>query len=257
MILRVYSEKPLMRSPLSISLSAWLVLLAFTALPASPGFADPDCVARTLTETLGNARFQVTDVSGDTKDDRLDITNLFGAGDHVLLGINPRGHSYLLAGNVRYDGNIFTHFGRVKSEVTQVSDGTVILFKNLQPEVVERLKKQLSEKVGQKVWSSSCFSGACSQLASTGIQLASGKPLLPTSIFKRIFENGFVDASGQPIPMEIFRTNETSVEQIFQYLNHKQTSELLASTRALAVFVVFGGSVYLVIRHFDHAHPLE
>lgn len=213
--------------------------------PISAYGDDKPCILKSFEDSLGNTRLKIYDASNIKKSAYLNVTDLFGNSQEALLGIGQSGHSYLVVGNVRYDGEIFAGFGTVRTNSTLISPGTVIRFKDLAPETIDALKNQLMQGKGKLLWSSNCYSGACNQLKASGIRLAGGQPLLPSSFFKRMFTKGFVDSTGKPISIEIYRTDNTSLDQLYRHLQNVQRKVLSSSSYKIGI-VVSASSILIV-----------
>lgn len=239
-----------LRKFLSISLAVVTLLEAALYPIVVEADEEPSCVWRVLDEKFGEKNLRIIDASSvNKKGDFVKLNELFGENPEVLLGITPSGHSYLTVENVRYDGEAFTHFGAVRSHVSMVNDGIILRFKDLPPATIESLKKNLLAKAGKRLWSSSCFSGACNELQRVGIRLEDGKPLLPATFFQRIFHNGFVDSAGSPIPLEIYRTDPTSINEIHSTLVMTQVAKMLPP----GIILLFAGtSVFFLLRGKHH-----
>ncbi len=189
---------------------------------------------------------KVTEV--ERKEKFFNVKDVFGDGDEVLLGIHPDGHSYLFVGGVHYTPDLFHAYGKIRSGVTNMTDGTILRFKNLPPETIASLKSrfqaQLRGKVKRNTWTVTCYAGVCQQLKASGIKLASDGAVLPSTFLEKIFENGFVDKNGKPISFDIYRTNDVPIQKIHDELKSAQAKDL-PKIRVYAV--VIGAGVYLFI----------
>ena len=140
----------------------------------------------------------------------LDVLKDFKEGS-VFLGITHEGHYYFMVGNKRYDGSYFPN-ASIKSE-DRNSNGYLIHFSNVSKEKAEKWIKRF--KKGSRGISLSCVSGACRVLKKDfDIRVKGVKtPLIFSySSFRLMLENGFVDAKGNTVEVDIYRTSARGPE---------------------------------------------
>lgn len=218
-------------------LPLWISLTLILNEPIRLNAAEQtSCITQALQEMIADQPIRIIEDSSIRGSSRtVRIKDLFGGQPQVLLGIQTNGHAYLIVGDTRYDGEFLSSRGRVRTQVSTLSDGTIIRFKNLSPATIEALRQQLISKKDEMIWSSSCYSSACKQLEKGGIQLGKGNMVLPTTFFKSILTHGFVDSSEKPIPIEIYRTQTASIQKIYRNLRIVQTKKILAMNLIVAI----------------------
>lgn len=181
----------------------------------------------------------------------VELLKLFGDTQEVLVGIEPDGHSYLMVGDVRYDGETFTAEGSIKTGAKTVRPGTLVRFLGLPPELVKSFRDRLAAEENSTLWSTSCYSGLCQKLKNSEIHLASGQTLLPTAIFRSIFKNGFVGAEGQPSQFEIYKVAAEPIQEAYKHLQRRQN---LMFAQSSLIAVIFFGAIVHVFLHSEDDH---
>lgn len=169
---------------------------------------------------------------------------LFGVRPEVVIGLHPNGHTYLLVDNLRYDGQMLLSKGTVNDRAI-LSEGMILRFQDIPEKTVQDLRSHLAAKVGHKIWSADCIHGVCDRLKEgAGIRLADGNSILPSSLFKAIFSNGFVDSSNRPIRLEVYATNDHTIDAIYEELLKRQTGRVVAG--AAYIGLVISGPITIV-----------
>jgi len=203
------------------------------------------CLQEIVPETFQGKSYFVNRLSSARETNLADLGDVLGDGKHIVLGIKPSGTIYLRAGDMLFHGEpgVNASIGRMK----HYHHGTVLVFKDLPDSIAHQLESNLTELQKTLVWSKHCYAGVCDQLETVGIHLAEGRAYLPTSLFKKMLTSGFVDANGKSIPYEIYRTDQATIQNLYQNLKNLQTESMIKPPAIIAVVVLSGGTFVTLV----------
>lgn len=113
---------------------------------------------------------------------------------------------------------------------------------------MNELREQLLKKKNDVLWSAFCYAGVCDQLKQVGISLKDKPNYLPSSFFKSFFEGGFVDSAGNPIKIEIYRTNNYRLNNIYINIQESEQFDINAFKAIFmgSVVVIAGTTLYFI-----------
>ncbi len=150
------------------------------------------------------------------------LGDLFGdPKSELIVGWSGPAHAYVMTANARFDGEMFFAGGRANLGDNSIDPGVFFRFKGLPQETVDQVRSEIRRIFerqidGRPPASATCVAGACKVLKAGGIQVAGpfGDDVLATRTFTRMIKNGFVDSSGKPVQVEIYRTHPRSLDNL-------------------------------------------
>jgi hypothetical protein len=158
-------------------------------------------------------------------DERVNLRQLFGPGESVVLGVSEKGDFSLVEGDRRYEGNIVGP-PRVtdNAQGVRLAKGLMLRFNDLPPESLAKLRAAISPE-GQSI-TLSCVNGVCIKLGKAGIRLGGPAelPIYRTSAIQRMIEQGFQDAAGKAVRYDIFMNSDKTVEDFFKRMKSKDVA---------------------------------
>ena len=193
--------------------------------------------------------------------EELDLGRLFGGRDQVFLGLQPNGHYYLMVGNVRSEGDMLSTYAEISvGESPSPSPGYLIRFPRIPRKQVRQWIATMSRRTHVNGFRISCVHSACTALRDGfGIRIAgsSGPDVLLTPALRRILENGFVDAKGRPVRIEIYQTSSEVVSperlaERYKSYDRFYTAATVTRYAIIGVLILGGGSmVYILLQTPD------
>jgi hypothetical protein len=158
----------------------------------------------------------------------------------VFLGVNATGHVYLMAGGLRFDGELY--FRASETSTSQLADeGLLFHFPNLPPETVARVQQSIKDADRSKF--ATCAQGACSLLNRSGVHTKTTLGVSHTraiAVLNDLFSGGVTDDSGQPIDVHVYATPQIDVSAMLDRSRSREKEVLIHS-----VYLAVGGGTTL------------
>lgn len=177
------------------------------------------------------------------EDGRIVLESLAAEGSReLLLGIRPPAHIYLSVGRQRFDGDILRPL-QVK-ERDAIFPGIVVRFVGVPVKSVNAIRRTLDEYSGREQRTLTCANSACRLIArAANIRIddhADLRPflpshVLPTRTIRKLIERGVRNHAGQPVEVQIYKTDGRSLEAI---LAEARTREIRILRDHLEMFSV-------------------
>ncbi len=191
-----------LREPGVVDLFRLLItnLLISLTLPAYGQLACRDYLGRAsrtiLTARLWGQEIPYTKLtSGEREPERL----FPDAGPNDLVIGHTGGHVYFALGRIRYDGGTFHSPSAVKGGL---SNGALVRFRDLPPNVTQSLLKTLSTSKGG--FSITCSQDVCDVLNESGIQVRGWTNFIPSRLLKRLMVQGIRLKDGRVRKPEVY-----------------------------------------------------
>lgn len=205
-------------------------------VPAPPG---AHCAAqfRRVTETFAGRKIPVIQVSGLEKKagtrfgDEVAVEDILGTKNAVAIGLS-QGHFYVYANGARHHGKLPVGEGLrdIRRNTNFVKDGVLITFPDMTPAEVEALRASLVAKAQTPRRTLSCVTSGYGALKEgTDLRLRGCGDLLPSSIVKKVLRGDFVRTNGQPVKIEVYRTNDLRFEDLHGQFRQMQNTLLVVS----------------------------
>jgi len=147
----------------------------------------------------------------------------------LLIGIRAPSHIYLNVGRRRFDGDIFRPL-RVR-ERDYVYPGIVVRLVGIPVKSLNAIRRKLEELSGREYRTLTCANSACRVIArAANIEIddhAEMRPflpshVLPTRTIRKIIERGVRSHSGDPVEMQIYKTDDRSLEAILAEMRREE-----------------------------------
>jgi len=169
------------------------------------------------------------------------LRNLDGRDPYeLILGIRDPAHIYLAVGSQRFDGDIFRPL-RVRRK-DSIYRGIAIRFTGVPERAVQGIRAELERLVGRERRTLTCSHSATKLIARAAnlrIDHASEfRPALPSHVFptrtiRRIIEYGVLDHCGESISLQIYKTDDRSLEEILEGMRSGEWRIVLDHLRIL------------------------
>lgn len=219
-----------------------IALLSAPALGAGELLSPPpgaSCAAqfRRITEKFAGREIPVIQVSGLEKrsstafGQEVAIEDVLGTKNTVAIGLN-NGHFYLYANGARHHGKLPVGEGLrdIRKNTNFVKDGVLVTFPDLSPAEVAALRDSLVAKADQGKRTLSCATSGYRELkAGTDLRLRGCSSVLPSTIVKKVLRGDLVRTNGQPVKIEIYRTNDLRFKDIHDQFSNMQSTILIVS----------------------------
>lgn len=173
------------------------------------------------------------------------LHDLFPEKDPIALGVSPKGHAYLIAGEKRYDGELMKPGSFKDGHIS--SDGYLFHLDGMS----EARRARLVERIAKEEVSTSqlsCVHDVCNRLKEgLGAEINPGKkmPISPSEVYKALIKKGLVDETGKPLKMTIYRLSDSATLKsgYKEMANYEVNLILFAS----AVSVGVGAGINLLV----------
>lgn len=199
----------------------------------------PDAVVQKTQERLFGKDVAYTRIDTKHGKDRAKASQLFSEPNSIYFAFNEFGHSYVVAGHYRFDGDILYTINNFNSKSDLLDKGIVIRIP-LTQEQRESLDSVLSNP--EKFASLTCVGAACNALKQTyGIKFRTGKfpiTLRPRSAIGRIIRDGLIDNKGALLPVELYLLNSDSMGASLRRFRNKEWKSI-ALLAALTAYLPF------------------
>jgi hypothetical protein len=217
---------------------------ALASAPKSEAYAG----GRLIKESFQGHEIEVHDLSpivtrgfGGKNSGIVPLPDDFDPKTEIIYAIknDSTGHTYLRVGDEEFHASVAFKKG---ARVTPGNEGKLgawifLRIKHLPAEVIEREKEEIRAMTGVRTLS--CTVGVCKALdEGSGISLRQPPPLgpiSPTQTLRSILLHGLVNASGERLPVEIYKTSDVSVEPVYDGLI-KQDFKLAAVSPIAAIW---------------------
>ncbi len=213
------------------AISALFLALASTALAADcPSYLAPGVAVERI-ETLLGRNVRILDASAGVRervaksDPRLkvfDLSSVFAEGK-VFMGFGKPNVYLGIPGEATAKGPGFSKFAakslkRGDSELIDThgiaQSGILVVFKDLSPEVVERITARAKAHEGTRRWT--CVNANCRVLSEAGFTVGAETPeqyYFPIPLLRDILRYG-IQVDGKPVEFDVIRTNADYLEDV-------------------------------------------
>ena len=147
------------------------------------------------------------------------------AASSVFLGVDEKGHFYLVVGDTRLDAvPLDAPMTETLEAGGEAQAGLVFRLKDVSSETYSQLKKNLESHLEENTVAISCVDGACRALKHAGIQVGDGhsRPLRMAPTVENILKSGFRDSSGKALGYDLYTVNtDKSISKILGELRDR------------------------------------
>jgi len=219
-----------------------------------------ECSVKILEEMVAGKKVKVTELSNIKSNSSLvSRKNIFGTNEDIVVAIDNNGHTYDNIYDARHDGHHFQpafskkarekkRYGKVRLRKNTVEFGNYFKFENISKETKDELYAYLKSLEGKDLKQTSCIRSTCKVLEKgAGIKVKGRLPWLPSAIFKKIINDGFVDRNGNPVEYSIYRVEGITLEQTLNRLKEREAEKLSNLKKALKKNKIIPGAIILVI----------
>lgn len=161
----------------------------------------------------------------------------------IFLGVDGEGHTYLVAGKYRYDGELFRTQPTLR-ESGALSEGLVVRIPDPGGVNTKKIERYLESQGPPK--SLTCVSGVCKILSNSGTDISLSRnyvdAFLPSQLLTTLAKRGVVNSKGESMDIEmIILGNKQSMRSI-QDRALSRTQEKASVILAIATFLGIVGA---------------
>jgi hypothetical protein len=151
----------------------------------------------------------------------------------LFIGIEPNGHTYLLAGGTRYDGNSPTQEQSIR-KTKLLSSGIVIRIEDPDGKLTQNIEQYLNKH--NEPFAFNCASGTClitwraNQITIDEKRL---RTIFPKVLLERYVDGVVRDGNGNELNLDVFVLGDSSLAGLIEAMEERQKSETFRYTNYL------------------------